>query len=224
MVWGPKACKLQQVCEEPSHDREQPLLWLFWLQHPGKSQSQNRSTTDFQLTQSFCLSTNTKMKIILQEIDLGRQTSSTFYSGTRKLLGKQVFYSLEIHDGILYAGGSSVDATAGKIFSLPNKAVVGSFSTGFDIQRIAINNDLMFTATKCGIIEVWLKERFTRIASIKTAAKITSLAADMDGGLLFAGSSDGRIQVNINCSIYDEYIIIFINVNQMLCLFCRFGH
>ncbi|KAK9946928.1 hypothetical protein M0R45_012367 [Rubus argutus] len=135
----------------------------------------------------------------IQEIDLGRQTSSTFYSGTRKLLGKQVFYSLEIHDGILYAGGSSVDATAGKIFSLPNKAVVGSFSTGFDIQRIAINNDLLFTATKCGTIEVWLKERFTRIASIKTAsaghAKITSLAADMDGGLLFAGSSDGRIQV-----------------------------
>ncbi|XP_050363758.1 putative E3 ubiquitin-protein ligase LIN-1 [Argentina anserina] len=136
----------------------------------------------------------------IQEIDLGRQISTTFYSGTRKLLGKQMFYSLEIHDGILYAGGSSVDATAGKIFSLPNKAVQGSFSTGFDIHHIAINNDLIFTATKCGIIEVWLKERFTRIASIKTAggarhAKITSLAADMDGGLLFAGSSDGRIQV-----------------------------
>ncbi|KAM5565133.1 putative E3 ubiquitin-protein ligase LIN-1 [Rosa sericea] len=135
----------------------------------------------------------------IQEINLGRHISSTFYSGTRKLLGKQMFYSLEIHDGILYAGGSSVDATAGKIFSLPNKAVLGSFSTGFDIQRIAINNDLIFTATKCGIIEVWLKERFTRIASIKTAggghAKITSLAADMDGGLLLAGSSDGRIQV-----------------------------
>ncbi|KAL6216259.1 hypothetical protein ACLB2K_009482 [Fragaria x ananassa] len=135
----------------------------------------------------------------IQEIDLGRQISSTFYSGTRKLLGKQVFYSLEIHDGILYAGGSSVDATAGKIFSLPSKAVLGSFTTGFDIHLIAINNDLIFTATKCGIIEVWLKEKFTRIASIKTAsgghAKITSLAADMDGGLLFAGSSDGRIQV-----------------------------
>lgn len=174
----------------------------------------------YQLTQ--------KMKIILQEIDLGRQTSSTFYSGTRKLLGKQVFYSLEIHDGILYAGGSSVDAAAGKIFSLPNKAVVGSFSTGFDIQRIAINNDLMFTATKCGIIEVWLKERFTRIASIKTAggghAKITSLAADMDGGLLFAGSSDGRIQVNIIVSTV-KYMMNTLSFSFMLikCYACFAG-
>lgn len=130
---------------------------------------------------------------------MGKYTSSAFYSGTRKLLGKQVVYSLHIRDGILYAGGSSVDASAGKIFSLPNKAVVGTFVTGLDIQRIAINNDLIFTATKCGVIEVWLKERFTRIASIKMAcgghAKITSLAADMDGGMLFAGSSDGRIQV-----------------------------
>ncbi|KAL6295567.1 hypothetical protein ACE6H2_003709 [Prunus campanulata] len=135
----------------------------------------------------------------IQEVNLGKYTSSTFYSGTRKLLGKQVVYSLHIRDGILYAGGSSVDASAGKIFSLPNKAVVGTFVTGLDIQRIAINNDLIFTATKCGVIEVWLKERFTRIASIKMAsgghAKITSLAADMDGGMLFAGSSDGRIQV-----------------------------
>ncbi|PQQ21567.1 putative E3 ubiquitin-protein ligase LIN-1 isoform X2 [Prunus yedoensis var. nudiflora] len=135
----------------------------------------------------------------IQEVNLGTYTSSTFYSGTRKLLGKQVVYSLHIRDGILYAGGSSVDASAGKIFSLPNKAAVGTFVTGLDIQRIAINNDLIFTATKCGVIEVWLKEKFTRIASIKMAigghAKITSLAADMDGGMLFAGSSDGRIQV-----------------------------
>ncbi|KAM0972721.1 hypothetical protein ACFX13_016402 [Malus domestica] len=135
----------------------------------------------------------------IQEVDLGKYTSSTFYSGTRKLLGKQVIYSLHIHDGILYAGGSSVDASAGKMFSLPNKAVVGSFTTGLDIQRITINNDLIFTASKCGTIEVWLKERFTRIASFRMVngghAKITSLAADMDGGMLYAGSSDGRIQV-----------------------------
>lgn len=86
-----------------------------------------------------------------------------------------------------------------KIFSLTTKAMQGSFSTGFEIQRIAINNDFIFTATKCGIIEVWLKERFTRVASVKMGcggnAKITSLASDMDGEMLFAGSSDGKIQV-----------------------------
>lgn len=162
-------------------------------------------------------------------------TSNTFYSGTKKLLWKQTIHSLQIHDGFLFAGGSSVDAIAGKvlkqtfffshvraevddnyvehaltsfffcvhsnwkIFSLTTKAIQGTFSTGFDIQRIAINSDFIFTATKCGIIEVWLKERFTRVASIKMGcgghAKITSLASDMDGEMLFAGSSDGKIQV-----------------------------
>lgn len=86
-----------------------------------------------------------------------------------------------------------------KVFSRSSKAVMGSFPTAFDIQQIAVNNDFIFTATKCGIIEVWLKERVTRVASIKMGskghAKITSLASDKDGGMLFAGSSDGKIQV-----------------------------
>ncbi|XP_024026587.1 putative E3 ubiquitin-protein ligase LIN-1 [Morus notabilis] len=135
----------------------------------------------------------------IQEVDLCSYTSHTFYSGTRKLLGKQTIYSLQIHDGVLFATGSSVDGTAGKIFLLSTKAIIGSFPTGFDIQRVAINNDLIFTATKCGSIEVWLRERFTRVASIKMSCgghtKITSLTSDMDGGMLYAGYSDGKIQV-----------------------------
>ena len=42
-------------------------------------------------------------------------TLSTFYSGTRKLLGKQTVNSLNIHDDFLYAGGSAVDGIAGKV-------------------------------------------------------------------------------------------------------------
>lgn len=48
-------------------------------------------------------------------MDLCSYTSHTFYSGTRKLLGKQTIYSLQIHDGVLFATGSSVDGTAGKV-------------------------------------------------------------------------------------------------------------
>ncbi|XVE76340.1 hypothetical protein DITRI_Ditri12bG0164300 [Diplodiscus trichospermus] len=132
------------------------------------------------------------------ELDLCSSSLSTFYTGTRKLLGKQTVNSLNIHDDLLYAGGSAVDGIAGRVFSRSSKAVMGSFSTGFDIQRIAVNNDFIFTATKCGIIEVWLKERITRVASIKMGSKghpkITSLVSDMDGGMLYAGSSDGKIQ------------------------------
>ncbi|XP_022767512.1 putative E3 ubiquitin-protein ligase LIN-1 isoform X2 [Durio zibethinus] len=137
---------------------------------------------------------------IIQELDLCSSTLSTFHSGTRKLLGKQTVNSLNIHDDLLYAGGSAVDGIAGKVFCRSSKAVMGSFSTGFDIQRTAVNNDFIFTATKCGIIEVWLKERINRVASIKVGskghAKITSLVSDMDGGMLYAGSSDGKIQVS----------------------------
>lgn len=84
---------------------------------------------------------------------------------------------------------------------------MGSLTTGFDIQHVAVNSDFIFTATKCGIIEVWLKERVTRVASIKTNssgghAKITCLVADKDLGMLYAGSSDGKIQVSLVDKMY----------------------
>ncbi|KAI4346167.1 hypothetical protein L6164_013240 [Bauhinia variegata] len=134
----------------------------------------------------------------IQEVDLSSYTSNSFFTGTRKLLGKQIIHSLQILDGFLFFGGSSVDSTAGKILSLSTKAVVGSLSTGLDIHRIAINGDFIFSGTKCGTIEIWLKEKFTRVATIKMASghpKITSLALVADGGMLFVGSSDGKIQV-----------------------------
>ena len=51
----------------------------------------------------------------LQEVDLSKCTSNTLYSGTRKLLGKQTIHALQIQDGVLYVGGSSVDGMAGKV-------------------------------------------------------------------------------------------------------------
>lgn len=50
-----------------------------------------------------------------QEIDLEKSTWSSFYSGTRKLLGKQTIYALKSHESRLFAGGSSVDGLAGKV-------------------------------------------------------------------------------------------------------------
>ncbi|XP_073043789.1 putative E3 ubiquitin-protein ligase LIN-1 isoform X2 [Primulina eburnea] len=134
----------------------------------------------------------------IQEVDLRTQTSSTFYSGAKKLLGKQTIHSLEIYGGLIFAGGTSADGTAGKVFSLSNKAVIGSLSTGLDIHQIAVNNDFILAATKCGMIEVWQKERMTKITHIKMrcggSARITSLATDSEGQKLFAGTSDGKIQ------------------------------
>ncbi|CAL5390978.1 unnamed protein product [Camellia sinensis] len=112
-----------------------------------------------------------------QEVDLHKYTAATFYSGVRKILRKQTIHSLCIHNGLLFAGGTSVDGIVGKV-------VIGTFSTGLDIHCMAINNDLIFTATKCGIIEVWLKERVTRFASIKRqnlemSSELVSVLVDM---------------------------------------------
>ncbi|XP_059281781.1 putative E3 ubiquitin-protein ligase LIN-1 [Lycium ferocissimum] len=135
----------------------------------------------------------------IQEVDLRSQKSTTFYAGAKKLLGKQNIYSLQVQKNVVFAGGSLVDGISGKVFSLPGKAVIGSLSTGSDIQRLAINSDFIFSATKSGIVDVWLQERVTKMTSIKMKSggqtRITSLAVDKDGEMIFAGSTDGKIQV-----------------------------
>lgn len=53
-----------------------------------------------------------------------------------------------------------------------------------------------------GVIEVWLKERVSRIGYIRLHfagnAKLTCLVSDSDGQMLFAGTSDGKIKVGYN--------------------------
>ncbi|KAK9059900.1 hypothetical protein SSX86_020604 [Deinandra increscens subsp. villosa] len=140
----------------------------------------------------------------IQETDLQKASTTTFYSGARKLLGKQSINSICIHDDLLYAGGSSVDGTAGKVFSMTSRVLVGSLSGAFDIHCLCVSNDFIFGATKNGTIEVWLKERLTRVVSMKMSSgisKITSLASDAEGEMLFAGSSDGKIQVSLGIKL-----------------------
>ncbi|CAI0382690.1 unnamed protein product [Linum tenue] len=127
----------------------------------------------------------------IQEVDLSKLTSTPFYCGTRKLLGKQSLNSVKIQDGLLFAAGSALDGTAGKLFALSNSrgpaSVAGSLSTSFDVKHITVNNDFIITASKWGVIEVWLKERVTKIASMRTNgggnAKVSCLTTDSDGGM-----------------------------------------
>lgn len=99
--------------------------------------------------------------------------------------------------------------------------MVGSLATGLDIHRIAMTSDFIFTGTRCGTIEVWLKDKISRVASIKMAGshtKITSLVSDTDGVMLFVGSSGGKIQVTllllilinaVNCQTTYFLILLF---------------
>lgn len=53
-----------------------------------------------------------------QEVDLSSQTSTTFYAGAKKLLGKQNIYSLQVQKNVVFAGGSLVDGTSGKVIQI----------------------------------------------------------------------------------------------------------
>lgn len=69
----------------------------------------------FLFFQRTCLNSPFTSNLTVQEVDLGNLTSNTFYAGTKKLLGKQTIHSLHMHNDLLFAGGSSVDGTAGKV-------------------------------------------------------------------------------------------------------------
>lgn len=91
-----------------------------------------------------------------------------------------------------------------KAFLRSDKTTVGSFSSGVDIHHMAVSRDFLFTASRLGIIEVWWKDRYTKITTIKFGSdsgshsytKITSLTTNDDGGLLLVGTSDGKIHVS----------------------------
>lgn len=93
-------------------------------------------------------------------------------------------------------------------YFVASKAVTGSFPTAFDILRISVNGDFIFTVTRSGTIEVWLGERFAKVASIKVGGgghtRVTCLASDMDGGMLYAGTSDGKLQVIDKLTMIDH--------------------
>lgn len=133
-----------------------------------------------------------------QEVDITTLKLTTFYTGARGWLGSQTMYSLASQDGCLFAGCSSFDGLAGKVFSLPSSEVLQSLSTIHNVQKLAVNKYFTFAATKVGVI-VWLNGRASSVGHITipgtSSSKITSLASDADGQMLFIGWSDGKIQV-----------------------------
>lgn len=77
-----------------------------------------------------------------QEVDISSLTSTVFYNGTRKLLGKQTIFAVEAHSGLLLAGGSAVDGIAGKVEMMKKKAAFFffgfynyvSYFSGYDVM------------------------------------------------------------------------------------------
>lgn len=68
-------------------------------------------------------------------MDISSLTSTVFYAGTRKLLGKQTIFAVEAHSGLLLAGGSVVDGVAGKVQMMKKTKLFYSVSdcSGYDV-------------------------------------------------------------------------------------------
>ncbi|KAI3977596.1 hypothetical protein MKX01_000509 [Papaver californicum] len=134
----------------------------------------------------------------IQEIDLASGTISTIQTGSRKLLAKAMpIYALQVRDGSIYSASSPLDGATVKIWSTSNFNVVGSLPCNMDIRSMAISSELIYLGCKTGIVEIWCKEKHTKVESLQTGTntKVISMAIDNDEELLVLGTSDGRIQV-----------------------------
>ncbi|KAM0944405.1 putative transcription factor WD40-like family [Dioscorea sansibarensis] len=133
----------------------------------------------------------------IQEIDLATGTTCTIQAGNRKLLGKSnPIYSLQIHDGLLYTTNSPLEGAAVKIWDTSNYNLIGSLPSTMEVRLMFISTEFIYLGCKMGIVEVWSREKLTKISTLQcgTSSKILCMAVDGDGELLVVGTSDGRIQ------------------------------
>lgn len=159
-----------------------------------------------------------------QEIDLATGTLSSIQSGSRKLLGKSnVVYTIQVHGGLLYSAGNPLDGasvkvrilqifysskwkcglifvffiTKKKIWSVANYELVGSLASALEVRSIAVSSELIYLGCKGGTVEIWCKEKLTRVDTLQigSTARINSVAIDAGEEFLVVGTADGQIQV-----------------------------
>ncbi|XP_020097769.1 putative E3 ubiquitin-protein ligase LIN-1 [Ananas comosus] len=133
----------------------------------------------------------------IQEIDLASGTLATVQSGNKRLLGKaSPIYAVQVHDGLLYSGSTSADGGAVKIWSTSNYNLVGSIPSMMEVRSMVISAELIYLGSKVGVVEIWSKEKLTKIGALQigTNSRVQCMALDADGEVLVVGTSDGKIQ------------------------------
>ncbi|KAG1335071.1 RING-type E3 ubiquitin transferase [Cocos nucifera] len=143
----------------------------------------------------------------VKEIDLATGTFGTIQSGSRKLLGKaNPVHAVQVHDGLLYAASTSLDGAAVKIWSTSNYSLVGSISPTVEVRSMVISTELIYLGSKTGVVEIWSKNKLTRVGTLQTGTnlKVQCMAVDADAELLIVGTSDGNIQDYIP-TVFDNF-------------------
>ncbi|XP_060172445.1 putative E3 ubiquitin-protein ligase LIN isoform X3 [Lycium barbarum] len=133
----------------------------------------------------------------IQDIDLPTDTINSIQSGSRKLLGKSSpIYALQVHDGLLFSAGTSLDGAAVKIWNTANYSMVGSLQSTLEIRAMAISLELIYLGGKGGIVEAWCRKKHNKVEALQTGTngKVICMALDANEETLVIGTSDGRIQ------------------------------
>lgn len=84
-----------------------------------------------------------------------------------------------------------------QIYNTSTYSPIGSLPSTTDVRAIAVSTDLIYVGCKTGVVDIWSKEKLTRIGSLQTRAysRVQCMALDGDGEVVVVGTCDGRIQV-----------------------------
>ncbi|KAL2634268.1 hypothetical protein R1flu_005747 [Riccia fluitans] len=130
----------------------------------------------------------------IQEIDPGTGTSVSLQSGVSSLRGKKAIYSLQSSAGLLYSAGTLVEGIGTKMWSLATRAMIHFISTTMDVRCMAISDDLIYLSNNqpTGNVEVWLRDKYQKVAMFTVGSKILSMA--VVGDTVYTASVDGILR------------------------------
>ncbi|EFJ10921.1 hypothetical protein SELMODRAFT_426843 [Selaginella moellendorffii] len=129
----------------------------------------------------------------IQEVDLQENSVVTIQPGTRSLLGKKPVYAIQIFKSEIFSAGAVVEGAAVKVWDQTDYSLKRSLPTNLEIRSIAVHDDFLYLGSSSGIIEVWLRERNTRVSVLNIGSKVNALL--LDGDVVYSASEDGKIRI-----------------------------
>ena len=84
-----------------------------------------------------------------------------------------------------------------QVWNASNYNLVGSLPTTSEVRSIVISSDLIYLGCKMGTVEIWSREKLSKVSTLQTGTngKVQCMGIDSDAELLVVGTSDGKIQV-----------------------------
>ncbi|MCO5549196.1 hypothetical protein L7F22_002662 [Adiantum nelumboides] len=128
----------------------------------------------------------------IQELDVMKGAPVTLQQGVRTLLAKKPIYALQVYDDKLYSAGSCVDGVCAKVWRLKDKLLEGQVTTNLDVRAMVVNDEFVYLGSNTGVIEVWLRTRFLKVASMNIGCKVMAILTH--DNVLYCGCEDGKIR------------------------------